>query len=174
MVEHHIELKEIKAWCWYLAALHQAAGADGRRVVLPVHYQCMRRPAALVGCGTCYKCTQQMICRALYVSSCPQGDLEAWSAARTEAVFQYVTGLDPRLNNPNGLNDDFTEMDSAQFARVMQWAGDMIPMTGLNGLVSSSAYAAAAAETATEAGQYRPNGNAYEADVAALRNGSQW
>jgi hypothetical protein len=152
-MKHHITPGETKVWCWYLAALHMAAGANSRTVYLPVSYQCTRRANSLTGCGTCYNCTKQLIMRALHTSSCPQADLDNWAHDRAEAVFQHVTGLDERLNHPNGLGDDYTEMNSEQFTRVMNWAAEMIPMSQL---VSSSAYATAQAEAATAPHPYRP------------------
>lgn len=146
----YIHPNETSAWCLYLAALHNAVNAGERRtMLLPVSYGCTRRADALLGCGTCKSCTKQLIARGLHTSTIPQADLDTYANDAATAVFQHLTALDPRLTTGSaGLGDDFTEMDSAQFARVMQWAGTVIPIG--TQVFSSSTYQEALAESAAE------------------------
>lgn len=141
---------ETKAWCLYLAALHTAVNAGPRRTVqLPVSYGCTRRVDALVGCGTCRSCVKQLILRGLHTSNIAQADEDTYANDAATAIFQYLTELDPRFTiAAPGLGDDLVEMDSPQFARVMQWAGTIVPIG--TEVFTSSAHQAAMAESATE------------------------
>jgi len=168
-VTFYIHPDETKAWCLYLAALHTVVNAGEHRTVqLPVSYGCTRRADALVGCGTCKSCTKQLILRALHTSTISQADEDLYATDAAVAVFQYLTELDPRLT-ADGLGDDYVEMDSAQFARVMQWAGTVVTIGSQ--MFTSSTQQSAMAESATEPGYHR---DLFGADVVALQNGQQW
>jgi hypothetical protein len=117
----------VKRWCLYLANLHQITGGT---IVLPVSYNCPRRPNSMMGCGTCYQCTKELIMRVIVLSSdAPAGSEHVLANQINDKVFTYVTSLDERLNHHNGLGDDYMEMDSEYFGRVMQWAGTLEAIT---------------------------------------------
>lgn len=167
----YIHADETKAWCLFLAALHNAVNAGERRTVqLPVSYGCTRRVDALVGCGVCRSCVKQLILRGLHTSNIAQADEDTYANDVATSIFLYLTQLDSRLTTAApGLGDDLVEMDSPQFARVMQWAGTVVPIG--TEVFTSSGHQDAMAEAATEPGHYRPNGSAYAAEAGALQNG---
>lgn len=169
----YIHPDETKAWCLFLAALHDAVNSGEHRTVqMAVSYGCTRRVDALIGCGTCRSCTKQLILRGLHVSTIAHADEDTYANDVTLSIFQHLTTLDPRLTTAaGGLGDDFVEMDSAQFARIMHWAGTVVPIG--TEVFTSSSYHNALAESATEPGRYRPNGETYRAEAEALQNGTQ-
>lgn len=120
--------EQTRAWCTYVAALHTAHTAMGNTVALPISPNCSRlsRPADM-GCGTCYRCTEQIIMRALFTAAPVNEHTTLPDKAKdiNAAVFAWVTGLDPeRLRDEDG--DDYAPMTSEQYARVMNWAATFV------------------------------------------------
>jgi hypothetical protein len=124
-MDMNITDEQIRAWCAYLAAFHTAVGND---VELPISPKCTHPSKYDTGCGTCYWCTEQLITRALFGTSTDLGNIPTSAHAINDAVFTYVSGLDPeRLTSDDGLGDDYARMTSVQYARVMNWAATVIP-----------------------------------------------
>lgn len=116
--------EQARNWCAYLAAFHTAMG---NQVALPISPNCSNLTKHF-GCGTCYACTEQVILRALFtVSGTNPTDAPARARQINDAVFAYVTGLDPEhLTSDDGLGDDYARMTSEQYARVMNWAATFV------------------------------------------------
>lgn len=117
---------QTRAWCAYLAAFHTAHTAMGNTVALPLSPKCTRRRVPDDhGCGTCYRCTEQIILRALFTARIDQIAAPRNAEDINMAVFGWVTGLDPeKLRDEDG--DDYAPMTSAQYARVMNWAATFV------------------------------------------------
>jgi hypothetical protein len=116
--------QQARSWCRYLSALHTAIDSlsVSAELMMPISYHCSRVSDSIVGCGTCLRCTSQLILRALHTSTVPPADVANLANSIAGSVFEYVTTLDEKLNDPDGLGDDFTPMTSKQFAQVMEWA----------------------------------------------------
>lgn len=116
--------EQARTWCAYLGAFHTAMG---NKVALPISPMCSNLTKHF-GCGTCYACTEQVILRALFTTSGTDPDGQPARAHQiNDAVFSYVTGLDPeRLASDDGLGDDYARMTSEQYARVMNWAASFV------------------------------------------------
>lgn len=117
---------QTRAWCHYLAAFHSAHTAMGNTVALPLSPKCTRRRLPDdPGCGTCYRCTEQIILRALFTALIDQIAAPRNAADINAAVFAWVTGLDSeRLRDEDG--DDYAPMTSPQYSRVMNWAATFV------------------------------------------------
>lgn len=119
---------QTRAWCHYLAAFHTAHTVMGNTVALPISPKCTRRRVPDDhGCGTCYRCTEQIILRALFTARIDQIAAPRNAQDINAAVFTWVTGLDPEtLRDEDG--DDYAPMNSVAFARIMNWAGTFVLM----------------------------------------------
>lgn len=119
-----ITTEQARNWCAYLGAFHTAMG---NQVALPISPNCSNLTRNF-GCGTCYGCTEQIILRALFTSSHQDpNELPRSAHAINDAVFQYVTDLDPeRLTSADGSGDDYARMTSVQYSRVMNWAATFV------------------------------------------------
>lgn len=122
---------ETRAWCAYLAAL---ITVTGNNIAVPISPKCTRKAPnglGLTGCGTCFRCSVQLISRALAITlPFPSGEeLEnnAWWIAND--VYRHVVRLDPqRFTDANG--DDYAPMSPEAFARVMRFAATQnVPST---------------------------------------------
>lgn len=116
--------EQARNWCAYLGAFHTAMGNE---IKLPISPNCSNLTTHF-GCGTCYACTEQVILRALFTTANHEANELPRRAHRiNDAVFQYVTSLDPeRLTSDDGLGDDYARMTSVQYARVMNWAASFV------------------------------------------------
>jgi hypothetical protein len=113
--------KDTLKWCNYLAALHSAT--DGA-ITIPISPKCTRPTVWQSGCGTCYQCTIEVVQRVLHATTLPLGHCPARAHEITEAVFSYVTSLDPQ-HLADDYNEDFAPMTSEQYERVMAWAANI-------------------------------------------------
>lgn len=116
--------QQARNWCTYLAAFHTAMS---NHVALPISPNCSNLTRHF-GCGTCYACTEQIILRALFTSSTTDPTEPQRRAKQiNDAVFEYVTSLDPEnLTSGDGLGDDYARMTSEQYTRVMNWAATIV------------------------------------------------